>query len=152
MKIDYLANHPDWIGTIALWIQNEWGSVFHDITKESASADFRNELHHDRLPLAYVALEKAEPVGVVSLRSSDMGRSELTPWLSALYVLPDHRRKGIGRALVNAVIQKTKQLGVGTLYLGTMDKQNYFAHQGWVTYEQSRFRGHMVTVMRKKLG
>jgi N-acetylglutamate synthase-like GNAT family acetyltransferase len=56
---------------------------------------------------------------------------DLSPWLAAVYVVPEYRHPGIGAALVNAIVAKATALGVGALYLSTVGREAFYARLGW---------------------
>jgi predicted N-acetyltransferase YhbS len=58
----------------------------------------------DSLPLALVASTDGELLGMGALREHDLpSHEEFTPWLGGMFVLPQHRRKGVGAALCRAL-------------------------------------------------
>jgi predicted N-acetyltransferase YhbS len=61
---------------------------------------------------------------------------DLTPWLAAVYVMPEYRRRGVGAALIQAVVEKAA-LGVETLYLSTVGREEYYASLGWDVIHRS---------------
>jgi len=62
----------------------------------------------DDAPLRqYAAMHEGKPVGWV--RSIDAG--DHCRWVSNLYVQPEHRRKGLARALMNKMLADDKRLG-----------------------------------------
>jgi GNAT superfamily N-acetyltransferase len=44
-------------------------------------------------------------------------RMDLSPWLAGVFVAPHHRRRGVGAALVQRIIDEATGLGVEQLYL-----------------------------------
>jgi predicted N-acetyltransferase YhbS len=67
-----------------------------------------------RLGGAMLALTDGETVGAVRYSRSD----DDAIWLGRLAVLPSHRRRGIGRALVAAVEEKARRMGARRVTLG----------------------------------
>ncbi len=131
IRVDFLRNHPELGHTVARWIFDEWDHV----TVRNLEAEellVQSRLHNDRVPLALVALEGEACVGTVSLYETDLGsRPDLSPWLASLYVHPDHRNRGVGRALVAEVIVVARGLGIGRLYLHTETASAYYQRMGW---------------------
>ena len=73
---------------------------------------------HREIPTTFVALAGHQCLGSVSLVACDMDiRPTLTPWLSGVFVAPEHRRRGVGAALVERVVQEARALGKPRLYL-----------------------------------
>ena len=63
------------------------------------------------------ATEGAAGVGCVALRRLDASMAEV----KRMYVDPGWRGHGVGRALLETLIDKARALGYGTLRLGTLD-------------------------------
>ena len=55
-------------------------------------------------------------IGTAALKKLDSGRCEL----KALYLLEKYHKKGLGRRLLNTVLQKARQDGYGEIYLDTL--------------------------------
>lgn len=63
----------------------------------------RAHLVRDQIPLTLVASLNRCPVGTATLLAHDVETEEwpdLTPWLAAVYVMPEYRRRGVGAALI----------------------------------------------------
>ena len=67
MKIDYLANHPDFIPTLSKWFLREWRDFYGDKTWEDVAETFYERLNRDSIPLSLVAFEEQHPFGTISL-------------------------------------------------------------------------------------
>nr|WP_237578962.1 GNAT family N-acetyltransferase [Legionella pneumophila] len=150
IKIDLLKNHPNTIPKLAaIWYQVLGSLWVPDIPVERVAARFQEHLNENKLPLTFVAFCDGKPVGMCSLRDNDGIRPDLTPWLGSLVVHPDYQREGIAFKLINAIKQKTKQLGFNQLYLFTFypTLPNYYAALGWGKMGMDKFKGHDVTVM-----
>ncbi|MBP2028662.1 putative N-acetyltransferase YhbS [Acetoanaerobium pronyense] len=127
-KIEHLSNHKEHIETISKWMAKEWG----------ASDDirfFKSILNHSlsktNLPQTFVALDGEKPIGTIGLWRCDMvSRQDLFPWLSALYVIPAYRNKGIGKQLQSHLLSYAKSIGYEDIYLYT-DLENYYEQIGW---------------------
>ena len=133
-RIEQLAQRPELLPTVAAWIYKEWWAGVADQTVESLTGLLRAHLHHDRIPLTLVASLEHCPVGTVTLLDHDVGTEQwpgLSPWLAALYVVPEYRYRGVGAALVNAAAAKATALGVEALYLVTIGRQGFYARLGW---------------------
>jgi GNAT superfamily N-acetyltransferase len=75
-------------------------------------------------------------VGTVTLKSDDWRpREDLSPWLGGLFVLPEHRGRGIAGRLVVALADETPQRGIETLY--TDCHAATVLLQGWQRIENS---------------
>lgn len=56
--------------------------------------------------------------------------------IRSVVVAPSHRRAGIGRRLMDAIIARAKSEGVGTLYLLTEDARPFFESLGFRAIER----------------
>lgn len=137
---------------LAAWLYEQWG-YFHDHDSvDRRMGELRERLDPTRIPMAFVALSSdasgAIPIGTASLTADDLEtRPDLTPWLASVFVPAEYRRAGVGVALVRAVVAQARFLGVGTLYLFTEDRSEFYAQLGWTFANQENYRGHPVTVM-----
>jgi len=65
-------------------------------------------------------------------------RPKLSPWLAGVFVAPEHRRRGIGAALVERVVQEARALEIPRLYIpgdGTL-----YVRLGWSILEHTFYR------------
>lgn len=159
MKIDYLADHPDAIPTLARWHHEQWKHLYPGDSIEQRIVRLEGHLSKDQIPMTFVALcrseknvaetNRREVVGSASLIAQDMDtHPELSPWLASVFVTPQHRGQGIGTALVRRVIQEAKTQGVAQLYLFTTpDKNRFYSRLGWLLIERTHYRGYQQIVM-----
>jgi GNAT superfamily N-acetyltransferase len=97
LKIDPLAHHRDLIPVTVDWHIKAFDTSGD---RDSWLSARTQEARSGGVPCARVAFLDDTPVGSVSLIASNMDtRPELTPWLAALFVLPQYRRRGVGTAL-----------------------------------------------------
>jgi predicted N-acetyltransferase YhbS len=150
MQIRHLADCSAAIPQIARWLYDEWGRFLPGASVERGISRLQERIHRDRVPLTFVAVEGEAVVGTVSLIDCDMEtRSDLSPWLASLYVLPDQRRRGVGASLVKAVVFEAKRLGIGTLFLFTDSSEALYARLGWQKMESCIYKERDVVIMRK---
>jgi GNAT superfamily N-acetyltransferase len=148
MKIEYLADRPEFIPTLAEWQHQEWGALRPGEVVEGRAARLRGWCGRGQIPLTVVAVSEGELLGSASLIEHDMDdRLELTPWLAGVFVAPGHRRQGIGAALVGRIINEARELGIPKLYLYTVKSTSFYAGLGWSEMEQTSYRGKNVTIM-----
>jgi predicted N-acetyltransferase YhbS len=90
------------------------------------------------VPQCLVALAGDAVVGVVNLvHSDDDDHPEWHPWLAGLVVAPDWRGRGVGSALVRAVLTRARALPVRRVYFGT-DGPGFYTRLGAVVQLQRR--------------
>ncbi len=136
VRIDHLCNHPEHIPLVATWIYGEFWAGKPGTSVETFAALLRDARDPDRIPLSLLALDDGRPAGTVNLIHSDSpSRPHLHPWLAALYVVPELRSRGIGQALVRALLAEARRLRVPELFLGT-DIPGYYERFGATVAER----------------
>jgi GNAT superfamily N-acetyltransferase len=148
MRIDYLPDDARTIRQVATWLYREWGHMSRGNTLETAVQRISERAWRRTIPLTLIARENGSPVGTASLVTHDMKtRSDLSPWLASVYVLPSYRGRGIGAALCRRAAREARGLGFGRIYLFTYDKANFYQGLGWKEIRRTIYRRHKVTVM-----
>ncbi len=98
----------------------------------SACAKTGERLSRDRILLA--AFDDAELVGAVQLSRSDAGNGRHRGEVQRLVVRGDRRGKGVGRALMEAVVDEARRRGLKLLWLTThadTDADRVYERLGW---------------------
>jgi predicted N-acetyltransferase YhbS len=104
------------ITDVATHLSREWGLSLGYSFEETVKWCFEVARATDQCIL--VATEKDAIVGMVLVVDNDLEtETSLTPWLSALYVVPSARRRGIGRFLTAAAANFARQTNATALYL-----------------------------------
>jgi predicted N-acetyltransferase YhbS len=152
MPLAYLRDRPEFFPLVANWIWDEWKHLVAQRSAQEFEAWMRAGRRGRGLPTTLVWIEDEQPVATVSLECDDMEiRPDLTPWLASLFVLPAHRGRGLGRALVRAAEAEAHALGVGELFLYTPEHEDFYTALGWERCEQCAYRTVPVTIMRRRL-
>lgn len=152
MKIEYLADHPDFVPLLARWQHREWACLHPGETLQDRIGQLENQLGHREIPTTIVAIEDGKALGSASLVVKDLEtRSDLAPWLAGVYVGEQHRRRGIGTALVKQIMLEAKALETPTLYLFTADKEKLYARLGWKTFERQIYHEQHIVIMKINL-
>ncbi len=100
--------------------------------------------------------ESGAVVGMLSARSDDIGAIDTTPVLAVthLIVLPGHRRRGIGRALLSAAVQLADEAGVDRVLAsaasGSREGNRYLARIGFAPLVVHRIAS--TATLRRSLG
>lgn len=134
VSIDHLCHHSEHLPLVAAWIHGAfWTRSSYDV--EHVAGLLREAVDPDRIPLSLVAFAGAEPAGTVNLIVCDSrARPDLTPWLAALYVDPEHRGRGIGEALVRRLTVEAVRIRCTEMYLET-DIPDFYSRQGATRFE-----------------
>ena len=132
MQIGYLADHPDFIPTLARWHHREWAYLRPGDSLEARAARLRGSCGHREIPTVIVSFTGGTLLGSAMLLAYDMDtRMELSPWLAGVFVAPDHRGRGVGAAMVRRIIDDATALGVRRLHLYTPSAQHFYSRLGW---------------------
>lgn len=150
MIIDYLANHDEFVPTLAKETLDHYRNVLPEETIESRSAKLRTHMNENTLPLALVAYANGEVLGMAALREHDLeGHEHLTPWLAGVFVRSKYRCRGIGSVLCLRMEEKAWLMGYSVLYLFTVDQQQLYTGLGWQQLGNGSWRGIPVDIMKK---
>lgn len=148
MKIEYLVDHPEFLQVLAEWQHGEWGHLRPGDSVVARMGRLRSFSERDAIPLTVVAHNDGKLLGSASLIPHDMEtRMELTPWLAGVFVAPEHRRRGIGAALVRRIMAEAGRLSVAVLYLYTMHSEKFYASLGWSLQEHTTYRDQNIAIM-----
>jgi GNAT superfamily N-acetyltransferase len=111
----------------------------HDIpmSQEMLRQAIAEIFHKEGLGLFLVARDGGEVIGLAALSFAwTLEYAGKTAWLDELYVVPERRGQGIGRALLEQVIGEARALGCKAIDL-EVDKAHYRAER---LYEREGFR------------
>lgn len=150
--IRYLSDNDSEILTVAGWLYQEWGRLVEGRTLETAYDKVKQSLGSDEIPMTLLYYLDGNLIGTAGIDHADMStHPELTPWMVSVYVDPRYRRKGIGTALCQRIIDEFVCLGIKTAYLFTPDQENLYARLGWYTILREEYRGEQVVIMKLDL-
>ncbi len=117
----------------------EWGPYYGPDGPGDSEKDLHECCNRDVLPIALVALDDDGTVlGTAALKKESVGsESGSGPWLAALYVPIEHRKRGIGSALVEAIERKACCLGFEAIFTSTDAAENIVRRRGWAKLDKS---------------
>lgn len=125
-----LSQRPDLVDRAVNFFWKCWGDennlafyedcIIHSLDKDTP------------LPKFYLALDEGDHIiGTYALLTNDLiSRQDLMPWFACLFVVDDHRKKGIAGKLLEHGLNEAKTKGFETLYLYT-DLENFYERKGW---------------------
>jgi N-acetylglutamate synthase-like GNAT family acetyltransferase len=146
-----LADFPQWIPTISAWFHGEWSELLGVRSAQEIEQGLAKWLVRDAIPTALVAVAGEEVVGTVALRTREFAQFGEAPWLAGLFVVPQHRKSGVGMQLLRAAEKKAVAMGVHKLYLYTPCAQRFYQTLGWHVKQEMTLHAKPVTVMEKVL-
>lgn len=133
----------------AQWIYQEWARYESNATWAQNQNDIARSLDASvTIPKFFGARANGDLVGIASIVPHDLPtRPALGPWLANVLVLPPWRRRGIGRALVQHVMDYAGALDM-PFYLYTADQAALYERLGWQTIDRDSYVGKPITLMR----
>lgn len=152
MQIDYLANRLNFLEPLAKLHLAEWGYLYPVESLEQRVVRLRAACGCDGVPSVFVGFDGDRLIGSAALVEDDMETDgALTPWLAAVFVVPEQRGNGYAAQLIERVEAEAGAAGYSQIYLYTPGAEAYYQRSGWRTREQTTFHGAAVTVMQKRL-
>jgi len=136
--ISDLRQRPEFLNTVAMRIwQAWWRETGHPL--DYIAGRLRDEnLNADPIPFALVAHDGAEFLGTSSVITADLPeRPQLSPWVAAVWVEPQARRRGVGAALVDRAALDCFALGIFSAYLcARRERSSFYQRLGWIPIER----------------
>jgi predicted N-acetyltransferase YhbS len=100
---------------------------------------------------AFIGFGSGLPAGLVLLIDKDLeSHAHPKPWLASLYVVPEMRGKGVGKALVRATEHAARDQGLAELCLHT-SKVDYYRRLGWQKFETLSGDDAGLVILARKL-
>ena len=125
-----LSQRPDLVDRAVDFFWKCWGNknnfaFYEDCIVHSLEKDVS-------LPKFFLALDEREHIiGTYALLTNDLiSRQDLMPWFACLFVVDEHRKKGIAGMLLDHGLNEVKNNGFKNLYLYT-DLVNFYERKGW---------------------
>jgi GNAT superfamily N-acetyltransferase len=147
LRIIHLVEAPETVPTLARWFVEEWAPYYGPDGPGVAEEDLMACCNRDQIPIALVAVDaESNVIGTAALKSESVGSEpDQGPWLGAFLVGRDHRGKGVGTALVEAIEGEACRLGFQTIYTSTDAAEGIFKRRGWQALNQvSSLRGPII--------
>jgi GNAT superfamily N-acetyltransferase len=144
----WLSERPEWVPRLAALHHAQWSRLLPHWQLATAQEDLASHTGGARVPTTILALVDGELAGSVSLLANDDERIRAySPWLASLLVLPGHRGRGIGAALVRRCVDVAAQLGIARLHLYPDDAAPFYERLGWRVRARDRLDEVPVDVM-----
>ena len=155
MKVVAIPNDESVWASVASWSHAAWSEDFPGDTEQTYLDIYaRASINGSSLPYVCVAFDHLNaPIGTATLVEDDElpGFKSFGPWLAAVWVESNHRRKGVANAMVEHIESVARSNGFLELHLYTHDQQAWYARHGWISIGTGKLAVHEVTVMRKQL-
>ncbi|MGV2431925.1 MAG UNVERIFIED_CONTAM: GNAT family N-acetyltransferase [Rickettsiaceae bacterium] len=151
IKIKPLAEFPTHIPELAnIWVETIGKKWLPNVTQDEIQAKLQSHINRDILPMAFIAMDDAKPIGMCALRIDDgANKPELMPWLGSLCLSEQYKEKGIGKLLIKVTKSQAFKMGFKKLYLSTFDPDlvTWYEKLGWSKIDKSQINGVNVEIM-----
>ncbi|MEO6096289.1 MAG: GNAT family N-acetyltransferase [Fibrobacteria bacterium] len=152
MQISHIKYFQNWIPIIGKWIYEEWSYAFPLRTLLDIQKGLFGRMNENEMPITLVAHDERGVLGTASLKASDMEiLPDLTPWLSSVFVHPDHRGVGVATALVAEIGKIAKQQGFARIHVFNPITQGVFEKMGWSVLRTEQYGGKELAILVKDL-
>lgn len=151
IRIELLADNSHLITTIEKWFEDEWPRYYGPKGLGNARKEFEVCCNRTKLPIALVAVNDNGVYGTVALKSKSASHTHLSPWLAALYVTPEMRRKGLGLRLGKAAEKLAIEMGCRTIYARSETAADFFERIRWTGIDKTIFQGQELTIFKKDI-
>jgi GNAT superfamily N-acetyltransferase len=140
------------IREVAAWLSREWGLALGYRPEETF--DWCQSVANTQDQCVLIASQDGTMVGIVMVVDNDLEiETDRTPWLSALYVAPAHRGRGIAHHLLDAAQDFARNAGSTELYLYVADGPlvTFYSELGWQPLENFIRDATDFVIMKKLL-
>jgi GNAT superfamily N-acetyltransferase len=152
MQISHVKYFQVWIPIIAKWIYEEWAYAFPLRDLHEIQRGLFGRMNENEMPITLIAHDERGVLGTASLKASDMDlEPEFTPWLSSVYVHPDHRGTGVAKVLVDEIEKIARQAGFHKLYVFNPISHGVFEKLGWTLLKTIQYGGKEIGILVKDI-
>ncbi|MEM6812562.1 MAG: GNAT family N-acetyltransferase [Pseudomonadota bacterium] len=157
-EIEYLADHPHHLPTVAKWYWQEWDR--HEGWDIERSTSFAEQgCNKDKLDIILIAMNDSQDcIGTIQLREEwGLGDEipqklrEYSPWLGSLYVHPDYRFKKLGFDLCEQIKKAAIEIGIKSCYAATSHLDQFFKLRNGVKIDSVNFANEDMGIFKFSL-
>ncbi|MDQ3002240.1 MAG: GNAT family N-acetyltransferase [Fibrobacterota bacterium] len=152
MQVSHVKYFQNWIPIIAKWIYEEWSYAFPMRTLQEIQKALFGRMDETEMPITLVAHDERGVLGTASLKASDMEiLTEISPWLSSVFVHPDYRGQGVAAALVAEIEKLARQQDFSQLHVFNPINQGVFEKMGWSLLQTVQYGGKELAILVKDI-
>jgi GNAT superfamily N-acetyltransferase len=152
IQIDFLADHPEFVHTLAKWFYIQWSAYYADQTLEELSMKLSEGVNRKHIPIRLVAIDDGKLAGTIILRHlADPNDPTSSPGLGGLLVHSDYQRMGIGTLLVEAGTRLVSDLGYAEVYATSGPASSILERLDWQQLKTLLHGDEDLGMWRKKI-
>src|SRR5437764_14525097 len=150
IALKQLSESPEHLEPVGRWIYEQWWSKRCD-SPEVVFNWFRSHTKLDTVPYSVIALAEGEPVGSCCVIENDcIHRPQYAPWIAAVYVRPDFRRRGIASMILREAASIARRARIKGLFIDCLAlTASVSGTNGWALYEREAGDQQSVVLRRK---
>ena len=149
METINIRQQPDSIHQIAQWHFDEWHELYPHKTLDDFAQDLQESLSGADIPQTWLLMDGDEICGTASVLKHDMTiNTNLSPWLANIFIKQEKRGSGLGKYIVQHVMDEIKALGYRDIYLFTEDQHSFYEKFGWTVLKRELYEGKSVVIMK----
>lgn len=147
-----LADKKDFITELAELHHMEWKHLTPSLSLEGRARLIARAAKREGIPSVFIAVAGSQLIGSAAIVQNDMEiKSDLSPWLAAVYVKKDFRNQGIATELIARCESEAARSNVDVCYLYTEHASMLYERLGWSHIKRCEYKGVMVDIMCKKI-
>jgi GNAT superfamily N-acetyltransferase len=148
-QVKQLSECPECLTTVGAWIYHQWWSKRYD-DPEVVLSWLRKHTSKDTVPFTVVAFADGSPVGSCCVIENDCKhRPQYTPWVAAVYVKPEMRRRGIASMVLQEAASIAARTNIAGLYIDCLAiTAPVYERNGWMIYEREVGDKESVVMLR----
>ena len=152
-KIERLTNNPEIVHKVAEFLYDGFGKYNEHSSIDGYYKSLMKKLEHDSISFHIVFFENNNPIGTAGMYEKWGGEEtyNLTPWLGALYVVPEMRCNGVGHELFKAIEKECQKLKIYRIYLHTPNQAKLYEKWGWKTIREIESKDRIEKIMEYKI-
>ena len=138
IKLEYLADYPEFVEACAAWSYGRWGVQNKDASLDLSLERFGQGAQKEGIPLTILAINEDTglPVAMGSIWESDSDRwNEVTPWIAAVFTHYRYRGQGIAKAIIARLEEEARRLGYKDIYLKSGSAAPMYLEMGYEALE-----------------
>jgi len=137
IELKQLSECPEHLLAVGTWIYEQWWKR-RNKSSEAVLGWLRTHTAQDRIPFTVVAVVGGNPVGSCSVIENDcVHRPQYAPWVAAVYVKPEFRRRGVASKLLREAARIGARVPVEGLYIDCHVKTvPVYERSGWTILER----------------